>query len=307
MADLNIIGRFVDQTKPGVDSAERRVGGLRGALQRVTPSARTAGLAIAGIAAAGVAIGVKLVADVISTSRELSAFAERAAVSAEALQEWGRIAEESGGSVEDVADGHARDEPPALGSGGAGQRTRRGRAGPPRPLPGGPQGPGARGAVPPHPGRHRGHRGPGPQATFAAEELLGGSSERLTALLQENAAGFREQEKAARDAGGILSNETVEAGKEAGLALDKIKQALSGVANDGVAVVLPLIIEFANYLADNLGPVIRDDIKPAIDDFLVVVKDLEPVFRVAFEVSQGHRGDGGRAHRGRLLSSWSTP
>ena len=298
MADLNIIGRFIDQTKPGVDSAERRVGGLRGALQRVTPSARTAGLAIAGIAAAGVAIGVKLVADVISTSRELSAFAERAGASAEALQVWGRIAEESGGSVEDVADGLREmnlrlAEAASLGSGPAvdaldllglsledlkdlepEEQFRLIRD--------------AIAAI----------EDPALK-TFAAEELLGGSSERLTALLQENAAGFREQEKAARDAGGILSNETVEAGKEAGLALDKIKQALSGVANDGVAVVLPKIIEFAKYLSENLGPVIRDDIKPAIDELLVVVKDLEPVFRVAFDVAQGHRRDGGQAHRGR--------
>ena len=189
MADLNIIGRFIDQTKPGVDSAERRVGGLRGALQRVTPSARTAGLAIAGIAAAGVAIGVKLVADVISTSRELSAFAERAGASAEALQTWGRIAEESGGSVEDVADAMREmnlrlAEAASLGSGPAvdaldllglsledlkelepEEQFRLIRD--------------AIAAI----------EDPALK-TFAAEELLGGSSERLTALLQEERGGL---------------------------------------------------------------------------------------------------------------------
>ena len=80
------------------------------------------------------------------------------------------------------------------------------------------------------------------QRLFAAEELLGGSSERLAGLIGLTAAELDKQSQAARESGAVLERDVIAKNNEAAVAVDKAKGSLAGLAGEFVSVLTPAIV-----------------------------------------------------------------
>ena len=96
------VKQTADKVTSDFDKAGRSTEGFGQKLSGLGDFLGVGGIAgVAGIASgAVVAFGVSL----LNTGDELAALSDMSGLSAEALQEWGYIAEQSGGSIEDVAD-----------------------------------------------------------------------------------------------------------------------------------------------------------------------------------------------------------
>ena len=81
-----------------------------------------------------------------------------------------------------------------------------------------------------------------------AEELLGGSSERLQGLLGLTAEELANLRKEARDTNFVMSEETINALADAGLAFAKIKTQINGLINTLIAEFAPALERVADWL-----------------------------------------------------------
>ena len=199
----------------------------------------------AQLGAAAVAMGVFL-QQTLAAGDEIAQFAQRSGQSAEELQILSNIAAQSGGEMDDVADA-AREmqlrlaEAAALGSGPAVDAltllnlTLDDFAG---------KNVDQKFALL----RDRISEVEDPaQRLFVAEELLGGSVERLNGLLNVNAAEFANLRSEIGDTG-IFSNEEVDRLNAAHDALENLKNAVSGVAGSLAGELAPEIESASNVL-----------------------------------------------------------
>ena len=93
MADLPIVARVIDKTQPGLSKAGGNVGKLQGRVGGLGKTAKIAALAVAGIATAGIGLGLvfarslaKGVTSLVEFEAELRPMVERSRIAAEALQ-----------------------------------------------------------------------------------------------------------------------------------------------------------------------------------------------------------------------------
>ena len=199
----------------------------------------------AKLGAAALAMGYFL-QQTLAAGDEIAQFAQRSGQSAEELQILSNIAAQSGGEMDDVADA-AREmqlrlaEAAALGSGPAVDAltllnlTLDDFAG---------KNVDQKFALL----RDRISEVEDPaQRLFVAEELLGGSVERLNGLLNVNAAEFANLRNEIGDTG-IFSNEEVERLNAAHDALENLKNAVSGVAGSLAGELAPEIESASNFL-----------------------------------------------------------
>ena len=215
MVDIDILARLKNLASPGLKSLEDDIEGVEDASNRTKTSVsgfsetltKFAGPAILGAAAAGLVAFTKSALD---SGDQIAALRDRAGVSAEFLQTYGHIAQDTGGDIDDVADsvremqlrlGEAADAGSgpavdALNSIGisleniqnlnAEQRFELLRD---------------RISEVEDPARR----------LYLQEELLGGSTERLGAILKPTSDEMARLRQEAADTGKVLSNETVDA------------------------------------------------------------------------------------------------
>ena len=104
MAVIGISVEAIDRTRQGLASAGRNIDNTEKKVSRLGKAGRATAIGIAGIAAAAGGLAVKLGTDVVEATTELRKLSTISGVSAEKLQVLGRIAERTGGDTEDVAD-----------------------------------------------------------------------------------------------------------------------------------------------------------------------------------------------------------
>jgi len=227
-----------------IDRAARDAEGFGRKLGRV---GKVAALGLAGLGAAGVAAGAKLAGAYLDAGRELNELAQISKGSAEQLQVLGRIAERGGGSAEDVADAYREmqlrlAELSKLGSGPAADalnivglsleslqglspdeqflRLRDAIAAVEDPA----------------------------DRLFAAEELLGGSSERLQSVLSGTSSDFAALAGQVRAAGGIMSDQAVAATAQLDQQLQDLKAFGLDLVQDAMKAIVPVILDVIEWV-----------------------------------------------------------
>ena len=255
MADLRINVTARDRTGPAFKSVEDGMGRLEDAGTRIRGIADKAALAIGAIATAGIGLGTKLVTDLVDTAAEVRNLSESAGLSEENLQAWGRIAEESGGDISDIADsarelslrlaeaanletgpavdalqllglkleeleGLNTDEKFALIRDRLSEVTEES------------------------------------DRTFIAEELLGGASERLAGVVALTTEEFRAQTEAAKESGRVLTEEQLTAAEDAEKGIRDMKDALGGAASEITVALLPAVTSLSDFITDTASPAI---------------------------------------------------
>lgn len=252
MPRREIVYTVDDQTRKGVQSLDRN---LSKAEQRATSlggAAKRLGPVFAAGAGAAVAAGAAIVGSVTRQARQIDNLSTVSQIGAERLQAMGIVAERSGGSIEDVADasremqlrlaeavslgtGPAIDALDLLGVSLEDLQDLRPEA----------QFEALR-------DRLSEVEDPALRA-FAAEELLGGASERLAETIALSADEFDRQTQAAAASGQVLSEETVTATTRAGDAIARLGEQARGLAGDLVGAVAPAVTAVAEGLSDLLG------------------------------------------------------
>ena len=278
MADLPIVARVVDKTKPGLATAGRNVGGFSKRVGRLADVSRLAKIAVASIATAGIGLGTVFVASVVKGVKSLVEFeamlrplVERSRIAAEALQVLGEAAVRAGSDdgLEAITDsaqelqlqlgelaltGAARAEEAFLSLGLSWEKLRE----------------------------------QSPEEAFravlaeiqkipnvadravAAEEIFGGTSElagKLAGIINLTTAEFAALEKEVVATSDIWSGEALASAKEFDLEMQHLRTELGRGSNTLVVQLLPALTSVVRY--------IRTDVLPAFQ--ALRTKALEPL------------------------------
>lgn len=102
-----------------------------------------------------------------------------------------------------------------------------------------------------------------------ANDIFGKSYADLAPLLGEGAAGMDKLKQEAEDLGGVMSDETVEAGDKLGDTMDEIKTILAGVTATVVSELMPEFQNMADWVVDN-----KDEIKKLATDTFQKISDV---------------------------------
>lgn len=250
------IQRFGDEAQDAAADASRGFRRFGEDVQDLEPGLDRASVGIAAFGAAAVAGLGLLINSTLESTEEIDNLSKRAGISAEQIQIWGRIAEESGAEADDMADA-VREmqlrlaEATSLASGPAvdalnllGLSLEDLNE-----LPVDEQFNSIRDALSQVEDQS--------QRTFLAEELLGGSTERLTELIGLSADEFRNQAQAAAESGRVFSTSQVEAAEMTRLALRDAKDAIGGVVGELVIALLPAVQALAEFVRTSLVPGIQ--------------------------------------------------
>lgn len=253
MASFDIIIRARDQTAQAFASASRSSDTLGAKMAQTVKTVAKLGAAAGVAAAAGV---VKLGADAFSTARELGELSRVAGVSGHHLGVLGELAERSGGSAEDVADAYREmqlrlSEATSLASGPAVDALR---------LLGL-----TTDDLADMPAtdqfallRDRISEVEDPaNRLFAAEELLGGSSERLAAILTPTAAEFDNLTAAVEESGRVMGDDTINRLDEAGRTIDEVKDKLTVLVGEGLAYMIEGLEQAVFHVQHNAIPALQ--------------------------------------------------
>ena len=268
--------RAFDDLTTAVDDTGTAAGetsGLLGGIGGPSGVAGKAALGVAGVAAAGLAIGTKLVGDLFDTTAEIDNLSKASGLSVTNVQILGRVAEDSGGDITDVADA-AREmqlrlaEAAELGSGpavdaldilgltledvaelSADERFALIRD-------------------------RLSETEDQAKRTFLAEELLGGATERLTEVISISAGEFDKLTDAAAESGRVFSEDQVDASEDARRAMEDAKDAIGGLVGELTIFLLPAVTALADFVVDTLVPTIRDDLLPIFEDWVQAGKDV---------------------------------
>ena len=256
MADLDLIVKVVDQSKRGLAKVTGSIDNAEKKTSKLGKAAGLAGAAVGGIAVAGAAIAVNLVGDTVEAAKEIDNLAKVSQLGVEELQAMAAIAAKSGGNIEDVADASREmqlrlTEATRLGSGPAIDAL-------------GLLGVSLDDIAKLKPDeqfaliRDRLSEVEDPALrAFAAEELLGGSSERLAEFIDISADAFDKQTEAVKQSGRVMSEDMVEGNVAAGEALDGALGSVKGVISSLVSGLAPVLELVATLLNTVVVPAIQ--------------------------------------------------
>jgi len=110
-----------------------------------------------------------------------------------------------------------------------------------------------------------------------ANDIFGKSYAELAPLLAEGSEGIEKLRNEAVELGGVMSNESVEAGASFGDQLDKIKTAASGLFNNLVGSLLPVLSNFMQIILDNM-PVIQTMVNSLAPILINTLQLILPIF-----------------------------
>lgn len=102
-----------------------------------------------------------------------------------------------------------------------------------------------------------------------ANDIFGKSYADLVPLLSEGADGMDKLKQEASDLGGVMTDETVEAGDKLGDTMDQVKTILGGVTVAIVEELMPEFQEMADWVVDN-----KDEIKKLATDTFQKISDV---------------------------------
>ena len=249
MAELDILIKAREITGQAFARVGRNADEMTGSLDRGASAAARLGKGLNIAAAAGGAALVGLGKAALDNAEELAGLSRLSGATARELQVLGEVAKRSGGSAEDVADAYREmqlrlSEAAQLGSGPAvdalnliGVSIRDLRA-----LDPAGQFELLRDAI-------SEVKDPADRL-FAAEELLGGSSERLAAVVNLSARELRARTDEIERAGLVMSDETVRRLEEANRQIDEFMRAVTIVVADGIAAIGTAVEAVPDFFED---------------------------------------------------------
>ena len=272
---------------------------------RSRDAVRKLALGFAAMQVAVTAASAAMARAFIGTARELRSLTQISGASAEALQLWGKIAERSGGSAEDVADSYREmqlrlAEAAKLGTGPAVDALQ---------LLGL--------TISDFAGlsedesfdliiRHL--RGIEDQAEqlFLAEELLGGSAERLAYLWRDGGGAADEYAERLKEIGFVLSAETIQATNEFADSVDELKLRIIGLAFQAFGRLAPALtgaIRKLEQAAQAIGAWWDDTVRPLLERAATFIQTTFAPAWDAVTSALGHLRD---LVTGAFKSAWET-
>ena len=279
MADLDIVAQVVDKTGPGLKRVGQNIDKTSSRASRLGKAAKVAAIGVAGIAVAGVGIGVKLVSDFLAANDAIGKMSTALGIGTETLQRWTFAAGQSGASQKDLRDGLGNLQK-AIGEAGDGTATYTDAL----------EGLGI---------------SYGDLASLTPEEqfelvrsslsevddqakqtqlgnlLLGGSYKTLAPLVKLTEAEFN---KLAETAPNVVSDETIRASEKLNDTIDSLKQGFQALLSRGLSLVIPVIQRFVDWLRNVAVPTFRREVEPAIRELGTELQSLKGVFRAVFTV-----------------------
>lgn len=108
-----------------------------------------------------------------------------------------------------------------------------------------------------------------------ANKLFGKSYAELTPMLKNGASGIKALKDEAVKMGAVMSNDTVAAGDNLGDTIDKIKAGFSGMINNLVGSVLPIVQQLMDIIIENM-PMIQNMIQSLAPVLSMVFSSLLP-------------------------------
>ena len=279
MADLDIVAQVVDKTGPGLKRVGSNIDKTASRASRLGKVAKVAAVAVAGIAVAGVGIGIKLVGDFLSANDAIGKMSTALGIGTETLQRWTFAAGQSGAEQKDLRDGLGNLQK-AIGEAGDGTATYTDAL----------AGLGL---------SYDDLANLSPEEQFKLVRsslsevddqakqtqlgnlLLGGSYKKLAPLVKLTEAEFN---KLAETAPNVVSDETIRASEELNDTIDRLKQGFQALLTRGLSLVIPVIQRFIGWLQRVAVPAFRREVEPAIRELGAEVQSLRGVFQVAFRV-----------------------
>ena len=301
MADLPIVARVIDKTKPGLKSAGDNVEKLEKRTSKFGKIAAGAALGVAAIGVAGIAVGVKLVGNFLTAADAIGKMATSTGVGVEELQELDFALQQGGSSIATFEKGIATFQKGLFDAAQKGT------------------GPVADGLAalglelediqalsPDEQFRTLAEAIAGVEdpaiASGLAQKFFGGAGKELLPTLKAGAEGLDTLTEEARRNGNIMSTDTVRGAEEVNDAINTAKQALIGAATDGFQALLPHVKTIVLWFKDKVVPVIKRDVIPQVKAFAKILKDtLAPIItdtiipavkRIAALFGNGGGGDG---------------
>ncbi|MXZ01359.1 hypothetical protein F4Y93_12215 [Candidatus Poribacteria bacterium] len=249
MAELDILIKAREITRQAFAKVGRNADEMTGSLDRGAEASARLGKGLNIAAAAGGAALVGLGKAALDNATELANLGRLSGATGERLQVLAHIARDSGGSAEDVADAYREmqlrlSEASQLASGPAVDALR---------LLGL--------SIDELEGRHpdeqfdilrdaiAGVKDPADRL-FAAEELLGGASERLAAVIGPLSGDFDELARSVEASGVVMSEETIRRLDEANKRIDEFMTAVTITVGDGIAVISQVVDEVPDFFED---------------------------------------------------------
>ena len=278
-ADLPIVARVIDKTKPGLRSAGDGVDKLGKKTSAFGKIAKGAALGVAGIAAAGIAVGVKLAADFLTAADAIGKMSTATGVGIEELQELDFALQQGGSSIKTFEKGILTWQK------GLFDAAEKGTG----PVKEGLEKLGIeietiQGLKPDEQFRLIAEaisevKSPTDQAALA-QKLFGGAGKELLPTLKAGSEALDTLTAEARDNGAIMSTDTVKGAEAVNDAMNSAKEALRGLATKGFSFVLPHIKTAVDWFKNQVVPVIKNDVIPRVSAFVTLLRDkLAPIIR----------------------------
>ena len=264
-----------------IDGSTKRIGsrldGIRGAAKGVA-------LGIAGIGVAGVAVGVKLVGDFLSTADAIGKMATRTGIGVEELQRLDFVLQQNGSSIEVFEKGIL-----TAAKGLEDARTKGT----------GPFADGIKelnidladleGLSPDELFKVLAEeisKVPDPLKQAAiAQKVFGGAGKELLPTLKSGAEGIAALSAEADKNANIMSEDAVRGAEQFNDAINSAKQFVLGFLTGGIAKLIPELVKLGKLITETVVPAFREHLQPIIQAF---VKDylptLQKVFGVVFKI-----------------------
>ena len=110
---------------------------------------------------------------------------------------------------------------------------------------------------------------------FLADELLGGSSEKLSGIINTSSEEFQGLTDSIRENGDIVSNEGIASANEFNIALGKLGGVFGGIASKVGTAVIPLLTQLIDGVSAAI-PILKDTFAPIWEALLDIWVELQP-------------------------------
>ena len=117
---------------------------------------------------------------------------------------------------------------------------------------------------------------------FLADELLGGSSEKLSGVINASSEEFQGLTDSIRENGDIISNEGIADANEFNLAMGRLSGVFGGIASKVGTAVIPILTKLLDGVSAAI-PILKDTFAPIWEALLDIWVELQPALTSIWE------------------------
>ena len=270
MANLDVIVSAIDKTRTGLSSAGRNIDKTESKTRKLGGVGKIAGLALGGLALAGVGAGIALVGSFLKTGDALDKMNKTTGIGIEDLQKYKFAAEQSGSSLETFSKGILKQAKflDGANSGLAASTETLDALG----L-----------SVADFEGLNpdeqfklfatslSGVEDAGERAALA-QAVFGRAGAELLPLLLEGADGIAVLTAEAEANGNIMSTDAAQAAAKFNDQLNTLKQKGLAVVQKAMAALIPAMLAVIEFIDKKVVPVIKEDLVPVFQEIARIVK-----------------------------------